>query len=139
MHGCIGTAGNATALRLLYYPPLPEESNIKPGQVRCGEHSDYGSITLLFQDSVGGLEVRIVLNLSYHPAKYLKMCERFYTTAVINVLPSKCRRFGVLDGRVEVTVSPHYYRDCRRVGICQCPINGYSLDTIKTLTLFQYN
>ena len=57
MHGSIGTSENATALRLLYYPPLPEESTIKPEQVRCGEHSDYGSITLLFQDSVGGLEV----------------------------------------------------------------------------------
>jgi isopenicillin N synthase-like dioxygenase len=29
-----------------------------PGQVRAGEHSDYGSITLLFQDTVGGLEVK---------------------------------------------------------------------------------
>ncbi|XP_020632104.1 UPF0676 protein C1494.01-like isoform X3 [Orbicella faveolata] len=57
VHGSIGTSGNPTALRLLYYPPLPEESIIKPEQVRCGEHSDYGSITLLFQDSVGGLEV----------------------------------------------------------------------------------
>ena len=61
VHGGIGTAENATALRLLYYPPLPEDSNIKPGQVRCGEHSDYGSITLLFQDDVGGLEVRDIL------------------------------------------------------------------------------
>lgn len=57
MHGSIGTSENATALRLLYYPSLPDESTIKPEQVRCGEHSDYGSITLLFQDSVGGLEV----------------------------------------------------------------------------------
>ena len=30
---------------------------VKEGQLRCGEHSDYGSITLLFQDSIGGLEV----------------------------------------------------------------------------------
>ena len=33
-------------------------SDLKVEQVRCGEHSDYGSITLLFQDNVGGLEVR---------------------------------------------------------------------------------
>lgn len=59
MHGGIGNLDNATALRLLYYPPLPEKSDVKPGQVRCGEHSDYGSITLLFQDDVGGLEVRV--------------------------------------------------------------------------------
>jgi isopenicillin N synthase-like dioxygenase len=25
--------------------------------IRCGEHTDYGSMTLLFQDDVGGLEV----------------------------------------------------------------------------------
>jgi isopenicillin N synthase-like dioxygenase len=43
-------------LRLLHYPPL--EQVVKPGQVRAGEHSDYGSFTLLFQDEVGGLEVR---------------------------------------------------------------------------------
>ena len=30
VHGGIGTAENATALRLLYYPPLPEDSDIKP-------------------------------------------------------------------------------------------------------------
>lgn len=30
----------------------------KEGQVRCGEHSDYGTLTLLFQDQIGGLEVR---------------------------------------------------------------------------------
>ncbi|WP_298913105.1 2OG-Fe(II) oxygenase family protein [uncultured Nostoc sp.] len=43
-------------LRLLHYPPL--QTPPKPGQVRAGEHSDYGSITLLFQDDVGGLEVQ---------------------------------------------------------------------------------
>ncbi len=43
-------------LRLLHYPPL--QTSPKPGQVRAGEHSDYGSLTLLFQDGVGGLEVQ---------------------------------------------------------------------------------
>ncbi|MCA1991183.1 MAG: hypothetical protein LDL41_03930, partial [Coleofasciculus sp. S288] len=42
-------------LRLLHYPPINQSP--KPGQVRAGEHSDYGSFTLLFQDEVGGLEV----------------------------------------------------------------------------------
>ncbi|MEH2269620.1 MAG: 2-oxoglutarate and iron-dependent oxygenase domain-containing protein [Nostoc sp.] len=43
-------------LRLLHYPSL--QTPPKAGQVRAGEHSDYGSITLLFQDDVGGLEVQ---------------------------------------------------------------------------------
>lgn len=42
-------------LRLLHYPPL--QIPPKPGQMRAGAHSDYGTLTLLFQDSIGGLEV----------------------------------------------------------------------------------
>ncbi|EED18558.1 oxidoreductase, 2OG-Fe(II) oxygenase family [Talaromyces stipitatus ATCC 10500] len=46
-------------LRLLHYPPVLKsvfENN--PDAVRAGPHSDYGSITLLFQDDIGGLEVK---------------------------------------------------------------------------------
>lgn len=39
----------------MHYPPLSVAS--KPGQIRAGSHSGYGSLTLLFQDDVGGLEV----------------------------------------------------------------------------------
>ncbi|XP_028287734.1 UPF0676 protein C1494.01-like isoform X2 [Parambassis ranga] len=51
-HRLIGTDENGTTLRSLYYPPVNSEK-AKEGQLRCGEHSDYGSITLLFQDSEG--------------------------------------------------------------------------------------
>ncbi len=47
--------GNNYTLRLLHYPPAPSE--LKPNQIRAGAHSDYGCITLLFQDAVGGLEI----------------------------------------------------------------------------------
>ena len=53
-HGKFGTQDNATSLRLLYYP---FNKNLKAGQVRLGQHTDYGTITLLFQNQVGGLEV----------------------------------------------------------------------------------
>lgn len=53
------TDGGDNTLRLLHYPPvLKSVFKDNPDQVRAGEHSDYGSITLLFQDQVGGLEVR---------------------------------------------------------------------------------
>lgn len=58
-HSLMGKKGNSTTLRSLYYPPLPTDSSIKPGQIRLGEHSDYGSITLLYQDNIGGLEVNV--------------------------------------------------------------------------------
>lgn len=46
-------------LRLLHYPEV-EKSVFASNklQVRAGEHTDYGSITLLFQDMRGGLQVK---------------------------------------------------------------------------------
>lgn len=53
------TDGGDNNLRLLHYPSVKKSIWKKnPNQVRAGEHSDYGSITLLFQDSIGGLEVK---------------------------------------------------------------------------------
>ena len=48
--------------RTLYYPIHPASKTVndttdEDGKVRCGTHTDYGTLTLLFQDEVGGLEV----------------------------------------------------------------------------------
>ncbi|KAJ7283965.1 hypothetical protein C8J57DRAFT_1294033 [Mycena rebaudengoi] len=45
-------------LRLLSYPPIKRTLLDNEGQARAGAHSDYGTLTLLFQDSVGGLEAQ---------------------------------------------------------------------------------
>ena len=42
-------------LRLLHYPPRAPSQGELPG---AGEHTDYGSLTILLTDDVGGLEVR---------------------------------------------------------------------------------
>lgn len=44
-------------LRLLHYPAAHPEDFENGRRVRAGAHSDYGSITLLFQDQRGGLQV----------------------------------------------------------------------------------
>jgi isopenicillin N synthase-like dioxygenase len=45
-------------LRLLHYPAVAREILAQPGTVRAGSHTDYGTVTLLFQDGNGGLQVR---------------------------------------------------------------------------------
>ena len=49
--------GQTSVLRLLHYPPRTSESSAAPDQA-AGAHTDYGCITLLAQDDVGGLEVQ---------------------------------------------------------------------------------
>ncbi|XP_032223328.1 2-oxoglutarate-Fe(II) type oxidoreductase ppzD [Nematostella vectensis] len=64
----MGTCEGCTQLRLNYYPKLEDDFEIKPRQLRCAEHTDYGAIALLFQDSSGGLEVKDVHG-KYVPVK----------------------------------------------------------------------
>ena len=44
-------------LRLIHYPPM-ETLTPEPGQLGCGAHTDYGTLTLLADDGNGGLQVR---------------------------------------------------------------------------------
>ncbi len=45
-------------LRLIHYPPM-ERLTPEPGQLGCGAHTDYGTLTVLGDDGVGGLQVRL--------------------------------------------------------------------------------
>lgn len=56
LHSRILGGKNASALRTLYYPAI--QGVPLEGHVRCSEHSDYGTFTLLFQDEYPGLEVK---------------------------------------------------------------------------------
>ncbi|KAH8267972.1 hypothetical protein KR018_003363 [Drosophila ironensis] len=51
---------NMSTLRMLYYPAIvDDEPGQSEGAIRCGAHVDYGTFTLLAQDSEGGLEVQL--------------------------------------------------------------------------------
>jgi len=49
------TGHGANALRAINYPA--RDTAARPGQLRAGAHTDYGTLTILRQDMVGGLEV----------------------------------------------------------------------------------
>ena len=50
-------SGNNNQLRLLHYPPVPAANIESQTSTRMGAHSDWPTITLLFQDDCGGLQV----------------------------------------------------------------------------------
>ena len=57
-HALIGQPGSPTCVRTSYYPPIGTDWEIEPDQTRIGEHTDFTTVSLIFQDSVGGLEAR---------------------------------------------------------------------------------
>ncbi|KAJ5089526.1 hypothetical protein N7532_008210 [Penicillium argentinense] len=60
-------SGHNGQLRLLNYPPVPAEALETERAARCPAHTDWSSITLLFQDDCGGLEVEDVTS----PGKFV--------------------------------------------------------------------
>jgi isopenicillin N synthase-like dioxygenase len=50
-------SGHNNQLRLLHYPPVAAEVLESQSAARMPPHTDWGSITMLFQDDCGGLEV----------------------------------------------------------------------------------
>lgn len=55
-------------LRLLNYPAIETDLLHMDGQARAGAHTDYGTLTLLFQDSIGGLQVQNPTTKQFAPA-----------------------------------------------------------------------
>ncbi|KAL8858350.1 MAG: hypothetical protein Q9178_005031 [Gyalolechia marmorata] len=50
-------SGHENQLRLLHYPPVPAANIENQSMTRMSAHSDWGSITMLYQDDCGGLEI----------------------------------------------------------------------------------
>jgi len=52
------TAAPTVLFRIFRYPPLPALADASSARWSVGEHTDYGLLTILAQDTAGGLEVR---------------------------------------------------------------------------------
>ena len=81
---------------------ITDPSQIKPGQIRCGEHTDYGAITLLIQDDIGGLEVRSI---------HVKYCDLVMTS--FHVLVFNLKK-GVLEYGHPMTESYQIRQKCQK-------------------------
>lgn len=62
-------SGHNNQLRLLNYPPIPAAQLESKSSARMEAHSDWGSITMLFQDDCGGLEVEN----QHAPGEFIKV------------------------------------------------------------------
>ncbi|KAI5777593.1 hypothetical protein EDC01DRAFT_635506 [Geopyxis carbonaria] len=72
---------NESELRLNYYPSI-DVAAVRSGRIsRISEHTDFGTVTLLFQDSVGGLEVEDQGNMG----TYLPVAPGGRTEMLVNV------------------------------------------------------
>ncbi|KAE8147023.1 hypothetical protein BDV25DRAFT_161235 [Aspergillus avenaceus] len=66
-------SGHNNQLRLLHYLPVPAEDLERERAARCPAHTDWSSLTMLFQDDCGGLEVEDVSNPgTFMPATPIK-------------------------------------------------------------------
>jgi isopenicillin N synthase-like dioxygenase len=60
-------SGHCNQLRLLHYPSVPAEALEKQTTARMPAHTDWSTMTMLFQDDCGGLEVED----PSHPGKFM--------------------------------------------------------------------
>nr|WNT93875.1 putative 2-oxoglutarate/Fe(II)-dependent dioxygenase [Emericellopsis sp.] len=71
---------NTSELRLNHYPACAT-SQIRAGAMRISEHTDFGTVTLLFQDSQGGLEIEDQKN----PGSYFPIMPEGKYEMIINI------------------------------------------------------
>lgn len=105
---------NCTTLRLLHYPSISEDTIVKPGQIRCGEHTDYGSITLLFQDDMPGLEVNInaisFYNIKGKTTEFWLVRERVLFVNFCSLWPELLQRLQSIIQRTSMIIIPKIFQ-----------------------------
>ncbi|TEY29268.1 hypothetical protein BOTCAL_0964g00030 [Botryotinia calthae] len=74
---------SATDLRLTHYPAIPVDEMQSGRTSRIAPHTDFGPITLLFQDSTGGLEIEDRTDPSPH--SFVPLLPTDTTEMIVNV------------------------------------------------------
>lgn len=93
---------SATDLRLTHYPAIPVEEMRSDRAARIAPHTDFGPITLLFQDGTGGLEVEDRTTDSFVPLPPTDTTEM-----IVNVGDTlTCWSNGKITGGVHRVTSP---------------------------------
>lgn len=99
--------GNASSMRILYYPPVPPDDERPSEQTRaytrCGAHSDSCTFTLVAQDSEGGLEVKLNGSekwqaVGHLPGAILVQTGELLASWTTNLLPALMHRVVVPSG-----------------------------------------
>ncbi|KAF9776599.1 hypothetical protein IL306_005197 [Fusarium sp. DS 682] len=74
----------AHELRLLHYPAVPANMIQDGKRLRIAEHTDFGTITLLFQDMIGGLEVENQSKLGADDGQFISVDDKA-PTMIVNI------------------------------------------------------
>ena len=96
---------SATDLRLTRYPAIPVNEMKSGGTSRIAPHTDFGPITLLFQDSTGGLEIEDRTNPE--PNSFVPLPPTDQTEMIVNVGDTLTRwTNGRITGGVHQVTTP---------------------------------
>ncbi|ETS81754.1 hypothetical protein PFICI_06756 [Pestalotiopsis fici W106-1] len=101
---------SATDLRLTHYPEI-EVNELQTGRnTRIAPHTDFGPVTLLFQDSTGGLEIEDRSNTTGNP--FVPLPPTDTTEMIINVGDTLTRwTNGRITGGVHQVSVPEAFKD----------------------------
>lgn len=78
-------------MSLMHYPALPRKDLLSGTRTRIPAHSDFGTLTLLFQDEIGGLEIaesgsaNTVTSAGFEKEGRFRRVELVSGTVVVNV------------------------------------------------------
>lgn len=102
---------HTSTMRAILYPPI--DGPVEPGQLRAGEHTDYGTLTILRGDDVpGGLQVRTRAGewIDVHPPEDAFVCN-------IGDLMMRWTNDRWLSNLHRVAVPPEEYRNTSRLSL----------------------